>query len=91
MMEPDPAHMFRGLPLTAEQDSEIRHYIHGRLRSHLPWDTPELRAMLADMLHPPEIDEEDMHALSDSMDKERTAVILDGGKDRDKADPSPES
>jgi hypothetical protein len=47
--------------------------------------------MLADMLHPPEIDEEDTHALSDSMDKERTAVILDGGKDRDKADPSPES
>ena len=47
--------------------------------------------MLADMLHPPEIDEEDMHSLSDSIDKERTAVVLDGGKDRDKADPSPES
>jgi hypothetical protein len=36
--------------------------------------------MLADMLHPPEIDEEDTHALSDSMDK-----------DRDRSEPRPES
>ena len=91
MMTHEPANTFRGLPLTSEQDSEIRHYIHSRERSCLPWDTPELQAMLADMLDPPEIDQEDRHSLSDSMGMERAAVVLDGGKDLDRADPYPES
>ena len=91
MMTFEPANTFRGLPLTPEQDSEIRHYIHTRERSGLPWDTPELQAMLADMLDPPEADEEDRRALSDSMGTQRAAVILDGGKDTDRADPYPES
>ncbi len=67
MFENDPRTSFRGLPLTAEQDSEIRHYIHVRMRHGLPWDTPELRAMLDDMLHPPESMEEDGQALTDSV------------------------
>nr|WP_198117705.1 hypothetical protein [Massilia rhizosphaerae] len=91
MMEPEPADTFRGLPLTAEQDSEIRHYIHVRQRSGLPWDTPELRAMLADMLDPPQADDEDRQALSGSIGKERAAAVLDGESDRDRADPRPES
>jgi len=91
MMEPEPANTFRGLPLTPGQDSEIRHYIHVRQRSGLPWDTPELHAMLADMLHPPEPVEEDRRSISGSMDKERLAAVLDGEVDRDKADPRPES
>ncbi|AMP38722.1 MULTISPECIES: hypothetical protein [Ralstonia solanacearum species complex] len=44
---------FRGLPLTAAQDAEIRHYIKAKTRRHEPWDTPELEAMLKDMLTPP--------------------------------------
>lgn len=91
MMTPEPANTFHGLPLSAEQDSEIRHYIHTRERNGLPWDTSELQAMLADMLDPPEADEEDVRALSDSMAMERAAVVLDGGKDLDRADPQPES
>jgi len=91
MMKPESAHTFRGLPLSAEQDSEIRHYIHARDRSGLPWDTPELQAMLVDMLDPPETDQEDRHSLSGCMDMERAAVVLDGGKDLDRADPSPDS
>lgn len=91
MMRSEPADMFHNLPLTPEQDSEIRHYIHGRQRSGLPWDTPELHAMLADMLDPPETDEEDLRSVSDSMGMARAAVVLDGGKDLDRADPSPES
>jgi hypothetical protein len=91
MMEPEPANMFRGLPLTAEQDSEIRHYIHVRQRSGLPWDTPELQAMLADMLDPPETDEEDGQVLSSSIGKEREAAVLDGESDRDQADARPGS
>ncbi|ALK98614.1 hypothetical protein AB595_20605 [Massilia sp. WF1] len=67
MTENDPRTSFRGLPLTAEQDSEIRHYIHVRTRLGLPWDTPELQAMLDDMLDPPESADEDRQALADSM------------------------
>jgi hypothetical protein len=91
MMEAEPANTFQGLPLSPEQDSEIRHYIHVRQRSSLPWDTPELRAMLADMLDPPEAEEEDRRAISGSIDKERSAAVIDGASDRDKADPGPES
>jgi hypothetical protein len=90
-MASEPANTFRGLPLTPEQDSEIRHYIHVRQRSGLSWDTPELRAMLADMLDPPPADDEDRRSLSDSMRMERAAVVLDGGRDPDRADPYPES
>ncbi|MEW6369829.1 MAG: hypothetical protein AB1584_02755 [Pseudomonadota bacterium] len=91
MITPEPANTFRGLPLSAEQDSEVRHYIHTRERNGLPWDTPELQAMLDDMLDPPEADEEDRRSLSDSMGMERAAVVLDGGKDLDSADPQPDS
>jgi len=91
MMASEPANTFRGLPLTPEQDSEIRHYIHVRQRSGLPWETPELRAMLADMLDPPQADEEDGRSVSDSMGMERTAMVLDGGTDLQRADPRPES
>jgi len=62
---------FRGLPLTDEQDREIRHYIHTKERKGEPWDTPELEAMLADMLHPPEIIDEDAQARDDSVAAER--------------------
>lgn len=89
--EPEPVDTFRGLPLTPEQDSEIRHYIHVRQRSGLPWDTPELRAMVRDMLDPPEADEEDRQSLSGCMGKERVAAVLDGETDRDRANPCPES
>lgn len=54
MQESSPGTTFRGLPLTPEQHSEIRHYIHCRERAGKDWDTPELHAMLADMLDPPE-------------------------------------
>ena len=53
MSNSDPQSTFRGLPLTAEQDAEVRHYIKDRTRRGLPWDTPELSAMLNDMLQPP--------------------------------------
>jgi len=91
MMTPEPASTFRGLPLSSEQDSEIRHYIHTRERNGLPWDTPELEAMLADMLDPPEADEEDRGSLSDSMGTARAAAVSDGGRDLDSADPHPDS
>ncbi len=53
MTDLDPNRTFRGLPLTPEQDAEIRHYIKVRKQQGKPWDTPELAAMLRDMLEPP--------------------------------------
>jgi hypothetical protein len=86
-MNAEPGNMFQGLPLTPEQDSEVRHYIHGRQRHGLPWDTPELRAMIADMLDPPERMEEDGQSLAGSMDAEQAAARLDGTAEHDRIDP----
>lgn len=58
MNEPSPNNTFRGLPLTADQEREVEHYIHTHQRLGLPWDTPELQAMISDMLNPPEVDDE---------------------------------
>jgi len=57
MVDIDAKSTFRGLPLTAEQDAEVRHYIRKKKRHGAPWDTPELEAMLKDMLEPPSDDE----------------------------------
>jgi len=85
-MNAEPGKMFRGLPLTSEQDSEIRHYIHARERNGLPWDTPELHAMVADMLDPPERVDEDGQSLSSSMGAEHAAARQDGPAERDSSD-----
>lgn len=65
MTDSDPQSTFRGLPLTAEQDAEVRHYIKDRTRRGLPWDTPELSAMLKDMLQPPGDGNEDVDSPAD--------------------------
>jgi len=65
---------FRSLPLTDEQDREIRHYIHMKERRGEPWDTPELQAMLADMLNPPEVIDEEAQTRDDSMAAERVTA-----------------
>jgi hypothetical protein len=77
MQQTEPRTTFRGLPLTPEQDSEIRHYIHLQTRHGAPWDTPELKAMLHDMLDPPEIMDEDDMPLGDLMAAERSSVMDD--------------
>lgn len=59
MTDLDPNRTFRGLPLTPEQDAEIRHYIKMRKQQGKPWETPELEAMLHDMLEPPQDDDID--------------------------------
>jgi len=74
MKESGPSNTFRGLPLTSEQDSEIRHYIHIKERSGMPWDTPELSAMLADMLDPPELAAEERQSIDDSMRAEHATA-----------------
>ena len=77
MREATPGTTFHGLPLTAEQQSEIQHYIHRRKRAGEEWDTPELHAMLADMLDPPE---EVVHSRLDD-DASTTAERFAAGRD----------
>jgi hypothetical protein len=62
---------FRSLPLTSEQEREVKHYIYMKARKGAPWDTPELKAMLTDMLNPPEVVDDDTQATDDSMAAER--------------------
>jgi len=78
-----PEHSFRGLPLSAEQESEIQHYIRQRLRRGQVPDDAELRAMLEDMLNPP-VDEslvEHADAAGVQCDAERAAGLVDGNVD----------
>ncbi|MEM5339736.1 hypothetical protein [Paraburkholderia azotifigens] len=58
MADATPQSTFRSLPLTAEQDAEVKHYIKKKMQCGIPWDTPELEAMLHDMLAPPVGDDE---------------------------------
>ncbi|OFT84357.1 hypothetical protein [Burkholderia sp. HMSC10F09] len=58
MIDANPSNPFRHLPLSPEQDAEIRHYIAKKEKRGEPWDTSELRMMLKDMLSPPPSDEE---------------------------------
>ena len=74
MKESRPSDTFRGLPLTPEQDSEIRHYIHIKERNGAAWDTPELVAMLADMLDPPELAAEERQSIDDCMQAEHATA-----------------
>jgi hypothetical protein len=71
MPDIDANRTFRGLPLTAEQDAEVRHYIKKKKQHGEPWDTPELQAMLKDMLEPPP---EDDLVDEDSDDETRAAA-----------------
>lgn len=73
MTDIDPQRTFRGLPLTPEQDAEIRHYIKVRKQHGKPWDTPELDAMLRDMLEPPSEDD-DEEGLGDDFGSARTVA-----------------
>lgn len=50
---------FRNLPLTPEQDAEVRAYIEGCKARGEPWDTLALDFMLEDMLRPPVFDRTD--------------------------------
>jgi hypothetical protein len=84
MSDFDAKRTFRGLPLTPEQDAEVRHYIKKKKQRDEPWDTPELEAMLQDMLEPP-ADEDG--AIDDDTEEEarsaaeRASAFIDEGMD----------
>ncbi|WP_181017587.1 hypothetical protein [Zemynaea arenosa] len=92
MIPSNPAHTFHSLPLTAEQDQEIRHYIRVRQRAGQAWDTEELRAMVADMLDPPETAEEAADAVAFSIDAESAAAARQWSQDqRQDGEPGPDA
>lgn len=78
-----PKSTFRGLPLTAEQDAEVRHYIKKKKQQGKPWDTPELKAMLKDMLEPPSDDDDGLGVSADETQAaaERAATSIDEAMD----------
>ncbi|WP_028207659.1 hypothetical protein [Paraburkholderia nodosa] len=80
MREATPQNTFRGLPLTQEQDAEVRHYIKRRKQRGALWDTPELKAMLDDMLEPPNNDEDEPGEIVDetrSATERATATVTE--------------
>lgn len=79
MPDIDPESTFRGLPLTAEQDAEIRHFIKKKTQHGEPWDTPELAAMLRDMLEPPYDDDSGLGESAEETiaEAERAAASID--------------
>lgn len=87
MSEGTPGTTFRGLPLSDEQEREIRHYIHMKERQGAQWDTLELQAMLRDMLNPPEVADDDLQASEESMAAERTTAQHEESLDIDRALP----
>ena len=79
MPDIDPGSTFRGLPLTAEQDAEIRHYIKQKKQQGVPPDEAELEAMLKDMLEPPGDDDDGPGAAAGDTiaDAERASASID--------------
>lgn len=87
MINQDSNATFRGLPLTGEQDAEIRHYINRKKRLAMPIDEQEVSAMIADMLYPPSQEEVGVAALGTSTwgDSERARVSVDDIRDTTEA------
>ncbi|CAB3808529.1 hypothetical protein LMG28688_06790 [Paraburkholderia caffeinitolerans] len=79
MTDANPQSTFRALPLTPDQDAEIRHYIRSKTRQGAPWDTPDLDSMLADMLAPPRNEDGESGATVDEAKAatERAAASID--------------
>ena len=77
---------FRGSPLTAPQESEIRHHIRCRQRNGLPWDTSELDFMIQDMLSPPELIVGESMSVGEAVLKENAAAAEDGCSDESELD-----
>lgn len=75
----DPSSTFRGLPLTAEQDEEIRHQVHQGKQLIESLDMRELEAMLKGMLEPPGDDDDEPFFAADSIraDAERAQASID--------------
>ena len=79
MQHKTPGAMLDGLPLIPEQYGEVLHYIHRQERAGKAWDTPELKAMLADMLDPPEALAYSQVDADDSTSTERLSAGCEDG------------
>lgn len=74
MNESAPQSTFHGLPLTDEQNRQVLAYIRHQQHAGKAWETPELDAMLDDMLNPPEITDEDGGEIDLSIETERATA-----------------
>lgn len=82
MPDIDPKSTYHGLPLTAEQDAEIRHYIKQRKQHGVQLDASELTAMIKDMLEPPSYPDDELDfAVEMRAEAERAAASIDEAMD----------
>ncbi|RZA36795.1 MAG: hypothetical protein EOP92_03510 [Lysobacteraceae bacterium] len=77
-----PTQSWHGLPLSSAQNREVLNYIERCERAGVDWDTPELRAMVDDMLHPPEIDDASGDDIVESATNELFAATHEEPGDR---------
>lgn len=80
--ELSPTDTWHGLPLSPAQNREVLNYIQRCDRAGLDWDTPELRAMLDDMLSPPEMAEEACDDIARCTENEAFAAMHEEPDDR---------
>jgi len=83
----DHANTFRDLPLTEDQDAEVRHCIEKRGQLGESWDTPEFDAMIKDMLEPTtDGDEQGQIVDLEKQIEERSAATIDEAMEPIEAD-----
>lgn len=80
--ELSPGQTWQGLPLSPAQNREVLNYIQRCDRAGVDWNTAELRAMLADMLSPPEIDEDGLEDMGQSTESAIFAATHEEPDDR---------
>lgn len=77
-----PMHTWQGLPLSPAQNREVLNYIARCDRAGVDWNTPELRAMLDDMLKPPEVVEDGCDDIAHCTESEAFAATHEEPGDR---------
>lgn len=80
--ELSPSDTWQGLPLSPAQNREVLNYIQRCGRAGVDWNTPELRAMLDDMLSPPEMGEDGDDDLARCAENEVFAATHEEPDDR---------
>lgn len=84
--ELSPTSTWHGLPLSPAQNQEILNYIQRCKRAGVDWDTPELRAMVDDMLHPPELVEDGSDDIAQCTENELFTAVHEEPGDARQAD-----
>ncbi|MGH8854521.1 MAG: hypothetical protein ACREWI_09610 [Telluria sp.] len=83
-----PRDSWHGLPLSPAQNREVLNYIQHCERIGIAWDTPEFRAMIDDMLSPPEMPVDSGDEIARYAENEVFAATHEEPGDRQEDDPN---